>query len=184
MSNPKSIMRIGAGVNTMPLALALRKNPQLWNQNTDRTAPPRSPHKAVDDIWVRYAKSYKAGQREHDSVWLPPYRVLPMVRDHVFGMMAMVNGERLGGVLITRIPAGHTVQPHQDHGWHAEYYDKIALQVEAHPQQSFNYEDGGLITAPGDIYWFNNQETHWVVNDSPVDRITMIVCIKTDRYRP
>lgn len=180
----KHIMKIGSGINVMPLALQLKRNPQLWNQNSFRTSAD-SPHADVDDIWVRYADiSEGMPTGPHDSIWYPAYRTLPQLRDIVFGIMGLVQGERLGGVLITKIPAGKRVKPHVDPGWHAEYYDKFAVQIESHQQQAFCYEDGKLVTAPGDVYWFNNQAEHWVINDSPVDRITLILCIRTDNFKP
>lgn len=177
------IMRIGQGINVMPLALQLKRNPELWNVDRARTATEGSPHREVDDIWARYAADPADGNSPHDSVWYPAYRILPSLREIVFGLMGLVSGERLGGVLITRVPPGATVKPHRDTGWHAEYYDKFAVQIESHQQQAFCYGDGHLVTAPGDIYWFDNQQVHWVINDSPVDRITLIVCIRTDRYK-
>lgn len=180
-----NILKIGQGVSVMPVSLALKRNPQLWNQHSGRTDNPLSPHRETDDIWVRYAEGGQDGERvdgPHESVWFPAYRLLPQLRDIVFGVMGLVQGERLGGVLLTKIPPGGKVFPHSDTGWHAEYYDKFAVSIEAHPQQSFNFADGGLITNPGDIFWFHNQSEHWVINDSPVDRITLILCIHTDKY--
>jgi hypothetical protein len=177
----KSILKIGSNVNVMPLTLQLRRNPELWNQHNSRTVGGDTPHLEVDDIWARYSPPLSDPSVPHDSVWYPAYGKLPALREIVFGVMGLVQGEKLGGVLITRIPAGHSVKPHVDEGWHANYYDKFAVQVESHQQQAFHYHDGALVTAPGDIYWFNNQDTHWVTNDSPVDRITLIICIKVDK---
>lgn len=178
------LMLIKSGINVLPLALQLKRNPHLWNQNTSRTAGGESPHCEVDDIWVRYCADPFKGHEQHSSVWYPSYKKLPQVRDLVFPVMAGLCGEQLGGVLITRVPPGGSVFPHVDKGWHAEYYSKFALQIESHPQQSFCYSDGEFISSPGDLYWFNNQATHWVKNNSPVERITMIICVKTDSAKP
>ena len=96
--------------------------------------------------------------------------------------MAHVKGERLGGVLITKIPPGVTCMPHVDGGWHAAYYDKYAVQLQSAPRQHFHFQDESLCAAPGDIYWFDNSVEHWVTNESSVDRMTMIVCIRHNRY--
>lgn len=177
----KHILTVRHGINVMPLSLALRRNPQLWNQLPGRTKSAASPHFDVDDIWLRYAKDLQ-GAGEHESVWYKNSDLLPEVKEIVYPLMAMVKGERLGGVLLTRIPAGKQVKPHTDTGWHAHHYQKFAVQIEAHSQQAFCYEDGEVVTAPGDVYWFNNQAEHWVKNNSPVDRITLIVCIETDTF--
>lgn len=176
----ENILTISKGVNVMPLALGLKRNPHLWNANTGRTAHENSPHREVDDIWARYGHDYTV-DAPHESVWLDAANCIPEIKTHARAIMNLVGGDALGGVLITRIPPGAKVHPHTDRGWHATHYDKFALQIAAHPQQAFCYADGQHITAPGDLYWFYNQAEHWVINDSPVERITMIVCVKLDK---
>ncbi|KWT94688.1 Aspartyl/Asparaginyl beta-hydroxylase [Variovorax sp. WDL1] len=164
-----------------PLRAALAEHPELWDQRTERTAPEGSPHHGLSDIWARFADpATMQADGAHDSVWYRPADVLP-VRDIVFPLMAAVRGERLGGVLITRIKPGQVCKPHTDPGWHARYYDKFAVQIEAAPEQAFHFEGESLVTCPGDVFWFDNAYTHWVTNDSQRDRITMIVCIRTER---
>lgn len=170
--------QLRSGLDITPLALQLRRNPQLWNQHRERTADTKTPHRDCDDIWVRYAPDKSLANQPHHSVWYDAYASLPAVADLVFPLAFYLKAEAIGGILITRIPAGKAVHPHNDFGWHATYYDKVAIQIAAHPQQAFCYKDDAFISAPGDAYWFNNQETHWVTNDSPVERITMIVCLK------
>lgn len=165
-----------------PMQAALAAHPELWDQNTQRTAAEDSPHYGLSDIWARFADP--ATMREdgsHDSVWYEPARLLP-VREIVFPLMAAVRGTRLGGVLITRIKPGQVCKPHTDPGWHARYYQKFAVQIEAAPEQAFHFHGHSLVTEPGDVFWFDNSHEHWVTNDSQRDRITMIVCIRTEEY--
>jgi hypothetical protein len=173
------IKKIGDGLNVAPLLWALQANEQLWNQHRDRTEDPASPHHEVDDIWVRYALDAKV-QGPHESVWYPAAAGLP-VRELVYPLMQYVQGERLGGVLITRIKSGKQCKPHHDDGWHAKYYEKFAIQVQSAPGQAFCFDGASLESKPGDVYWFDNAFTHWVTNPTPHDRITLIVCIKTDK---
>lgn len=169
------------GVDVRPMQEALQEHPTLWDARTERTLPEDSPHHGLSDIWARFADpDTMRDDGSHDSVWYPPADVLP-VRDIVFPLMAAVRGERLGGVLITRIKPGQVCKPHTDPGWHARYYDKYAVQIQAAPEQAFHFERQSLVTKPGDVFWFDNSFTHWVTNDSQSDRITMIVCIKTER---
>ena len=172
------IKHIYGGVNVQPLLWALHANPQLWNGHSGRTKPADSPHCDVDDIWIRYAGGGSITGEAHESVWYPAADVLP-VHDIVFPLMASVDGERLGGVLITRIRAGKSCRAHVDTGWHARYYAKFAVQVQSAPGQFFCFDGEQLEPAPGDVYTFDNSFRHWVTNDTAHDRITMIVCIKT-----
>lgn len=175
-------MLIASGVNVQPLVLSLKRQPWLWNTNTDRTSPEHSPHHQVDDIWVRFDPDKKT-DTEHISKWYPAWYALPELRPIVFDLMRKVEGEQLGGILITRIPAGSSVLPHTDFGWHASYYDKYIVQIESSPEQSFNFKGESLCARPGDVYWFDNSKEHWVTNESSVDRISLIICIRSNRQK-
>lgn len=174
-------------VNVKQLVKELKDNPSLWNQYSLRTtAYEGNPHKRVDDIWVRYnawenfdAEHPELFSAEHDSSWYPAYGKLPALRYHLFELMRAVQGTRLGGVLITRIPAGCSVAPHIDRGWHAGYYRKFAIQLKGGPQQLFCFEGESLEAGAGEVYEFDNSEKHWVENNSRRERITLIVCIRT-----
>lgn len=185
----RNMHMIARGANVAPLVAELHRQPWLWNQVTLRTAPEQSPHHGLDDIWLRYndlanydpEKGLAEFNKEHDAVWYPSASTLPAAKPLVFDLMRLVEGERLGFVLITRIPPGGICRPHIDRGWHAEFYDKYAIQLESAPGQSFNFQGESLDAMPGDVYWFNNLEEHWVENPTGHDRMTMIVCIRTNR---
>jgi quercetin dioxygenase-like cupin family protein len=174
------IMLLAEGINVAPMQAALKAHPELWDQNPARTTPEDSPHHGLSDIWPRYADpKTMRDDGSHDSIWYPCADLLP-VRDLVFPLMTAVRGERLGGVLITRIKPGQICKPHTDPGWHARYYQKFAIQIQAAPEQAFHFESESLVTKAGDIFWFDNSFTHWVTNDSQTDRITMICCIRNE----
>ncbi len=173
------IKLIAQGVHVAPFLWALQANPQLWDQNRARTEDSASPHHGLSDIWARYAAQGVDGSQPHASVWHPAADLLP-IRDLVYPLMQAVQGDELGGVLITKIPAGHECKPHTDPGWHARYYKKFAIQVQSAPGQAFCFDEERLESKPGDVYFFDNSFTHWVENPTQHDRITVIVCIKTD----
>ena len=178
------LKQIARGVNIVPLVSAIQRNPELWNQYNLRTENVNSPHNGLDDIWVRYNsqdnyENNASFNDEHNSVWYDSELVKP-VKDIVFPLMSFVKGERLGGVLITRIPPGKECRPHIDGGWHASFYSKYAVQLQGNLQQAFCFDGESFSALPGDVYRFDNSKLHWVTNDSDQDRITMIVCIKHD----
>ena len=171
------IHKVRSGMNVGPLFDALQASPHLWDQTPDRTNPENSPHHGLSDIYIRYSAKSPLDREPHDSVWYPAADVLP-VKDLIFQLMHDVHGERLGGVLITKIPAGKMCKPHHDGGWHAGYYEKFGIQIQSAPGQAFCFEGESLETEPGDVFWFDNAHTHWVTNDTPHDRITLIVTLK------
>jgi hypothetical protein len=174
------IKLLSSGVNVAPMLWALHEHPELWDENRARTRDAGSPHHELHDIWARYAAPGVDASKPHEAVWYPCANLLP-VRELVYPLMSVLHGDQLGGVLITKIPPGKSCKPHSDPGWHARHYQKFALQIQSHPKQAFHFESQSLVTKPGDLFWFDNQYTHWVTNDSDQDRITMIVCIRTDR---
>ena len=177
---PDRIRLLASGLNVQPLADALTAHPELWDQQRARTDHADSPHRELSDIWARYAPLGGSGGVEHESIWYPNADHLP-IKVMADELMAVLGGAQLGGVLITRIPPGAQCHPHVDNGWHAEFYDKFAVQVKAAPGQTFHFEGQSLTTSTGDLYWFSNQSLHWVTNDSDSERITAIFCIKPSR---
>jgi hypothetical protein len=175
----KPIRLIGKGINVEGLQYALSVNPQLWDEFNDRTRSEKSPHYGLNDIWARFAAPWDDATKPHSSVWYPSADLLNL-KPFIYEVMNKLNVDQLGGVLITRIPAGVMCKPHTDPGWHARYYEKFALQIKANDKQRFCFKEAELVTEPGDLFWFDNSKLHWVVNDSEEERITMIICVKRD----
>lgn len=177
MSN---IRLLESGLPVAPIYWAILQHPELWNQNTERTQDKSSPHHGLDDIWARYGDPARAVDGlPHDAHWWPAADLLG-IKTLCMDIMRAVDGVELGGVLITRIPPGATCKPHADPGWHARRYEKFGVQITSAPGQAFHFEGESLETKPGDLFWFDNSHTHWVTNDTPYERVTMIVCIRKE----
>lgn len=180
----KPIRMIKEGFADVRPALAqIASHPELWDLIPFRKVHEGSPHRETQDIWVRYNAwsnfdgDHSKFNAEHDSSWYPSAKDLPAVREMAMDVMAFVRGERLGAVLITRMPPHSGIYPHIDGGWHAGYYEKFAIQLKGDANQSFCYEDCSLVPLAGDLYEFRNDVLHWVNNDSNEERINLIVCI-------
>lgn len=181
MNAPPSIRLLPLRFDVLPLREELRAHAALWGEHTWRTEHPKSPHREAQDIWLRYNSLKRLGPRfneAHESEWYPSIAKLPAARALAEHMFDGVNGLTLGGVLLTKVPAGSQVYPHADRGWHAEHYEKFAIQVAGNDEQFFCYGDGCLSPQTGQSFWFENQSPHWVVNESDEDRITLICCIR------
>jgi hypothetical protein len=169
----------------VPLLNQIEEHPELWDAHRARKDVDGSPFAGAQDIWVRYNRIERLGHAfndEHVPVWYPAWHVLTALRPVVFRLMARVQGEMLGGVLITRIPAGTGIAPHVDTGWHVEYYEKFYLSLKSALGADFCFEGARLNPKPGEVWRIDNRHRHWVVNDSAEDRITLIVCIRTNLF--
>lgn len=155
-----------------------------WNSIKLRSEHPQSPHREVDDIWVRYnpIENYNgdmaAFNGEHEARWYPVAERLPEAKRISDALLADLGGTQLGFVLLTRIAPGKQVYPHVDQGWHARHYEKFCVCVKADEHQAFHFKDEELRTEDGDVFWFDNAYPHWVTNESNQERISMIVCIR------
>lgn len=163
------------------------RQPDLWNANTLRTTHELTPHKAVDDIWLRFQdlEPYRQtgdGARvidDHESINYPAMARLPAARPIIFDLMRLVEGERLGRVLITRLAPGRSIDPHVDGGRHAAYYQRYHVVLQGLPGALFMCGDETVHMPTGSLWWFDNSVEHAVVNNSADDRIHMIVDIRT-----
>ncbi|MFA5921161.1 MAG: aspartyl/asparaginyl beta-hydroxylase domain-containing protein [Methylococcaceae bacterium] len=162
----------------------IEANPSLWDRYTMRTALlENSPHREVSDIWLRYRDwsefdidNPQSFSDEHISQFYAAYYELPAVQNIIAEVMRqMPEGTELGGALITRINPGCEVKPHEDHGWHAEYYrDKFLVLLQSDHDQSFNFDGESHTGLAGDVFEFKNQAKHWVINSSNTPRISLI----------
>lgn len=158
----------------------------LWDEYPQRRIAPNSPHAEMTDIWVRYKNpeeciktgDWSAFAEEHESEWL---KEIPGIKEMCDKLMSFLDGERLGGVLITKLPPGGKIQPHTDAGWHASYYDKYFIPIKNDKGAKFCFDNGEINPEEGDVWAFRNDVTHWVENNSDSDRVAMIVCIKQDK---
>ena len=110
---PRNFELLAKNVDVLPLLLELQRQPELWNRNDARLSE-HGPHYQTDDIWLCYKDEsenketgdYSNFGDRHDPIWYPAYYALPAARPLIFALMARVEGERLGGVLIYRVPPG------------------------------------------------------------------------------
>ena len=152
---------------------------------------PNSPHSEMTDLWVRYNNinpyiekgSLEGFDNEHDSIWYPVVDKLPSLKKLIFKLMKEVEGERLGGILITKLGPGGKIHKHTDKGWHAQYYDKFFIPLQIDEHAIFGFNDGDIHAKEGEAWWFDNSNPHWVTNETEIDRIAMIVCIRTEKYK-
>lgn len=186
----KNFTRLAQNVDVLPLLLEVQMQPHLWDEHPVRLHP-KGPHRETHDIWLRYndeaqfkaSGDYSKFNDGHDPIWYPGYYALPSARRLIFDLMARVCGERLGAVLIYKVPPGAKILPHVDTGWHVGYFDKFNIALQSEPGCVFVYpkDEEVMRAVTGDCYWFRNDVPHAVENQSKNDQIILTVCIRTHR---
>jgi len=158
----------------------------MWDEYPHRRISQGTPHSEMTDIWLRFGDISKGIEHvagEHESIWYPAAQRMP---DEFFKLIDWlyneVEGVALGGILITKLPAGGRIQPHTDNSWHSREYENFHIAINTPKDSVYWFNSGGLTSQNGDINWFRNDLEHWVENNSSDDRISMIVCIKTAKF--
>lgn len=174
-------------ININPLLSQLEGNQELWNLHPERKQTIGSPHIMMSDIWLRWrpkeelTDNSKYGEM-HIPAWYPSRRLLPDVEKISLDMMAYFRCVQLGGVLITKIPAGGRIFPHNDRGtWHPEFFNfKIYIPLKSNQGCLNKCETDTIIMSPGECWSFDNLKEHSVENNGLTDRITLIICMRRE----
>lgn len=171
---------IASAVDVIPLAHALQRQPDLWNQNPLRTEYPDSPHAEADDIWLWFNEFENPEEviDDREVIPYPAWYALPQARGLVFDLMHRVQGIRLGRCVITRLAPGKKIAAHADQGAPASYFERYQVILQNLPGSTFRIADETVVFSSGDVWHINNQLEHEVVNGSADDRIVMIVDIR------
>jgi len=195
----RNFLRIATGVNVTPLMLAIARRPELWTEDTYLRHYPQGPFGMVDSIMLRFPEKvvvngknaekkialYKAnklaGYDQHESIDYPAYASLPEARLLVMQVFAAVAGTRLGRVMINRIAPGGSIFPHEDSPEHVSYYSRFHVVLQSAEGVKFRAGDETPYWETGSVFWFNNALEHEVVNDSPIDRIHMVIDARCPR---
>jgi len=185
-----------ANSDVMPLLLAIRRNPELWKEDTYLRDYPQGPFGEVGTIILRFpvkrvleqeaeveavAKGEHPTIDQHECVDYPAYKLLHEARPMVMNLMHYVQGERLGRVMINKIAPGGRIFPHADTPFHAEYWSRHHICLWGLPGAVIRCDNEQMQFQTGEVFWFNNSLEHEVTNNSADDRISMVVDIRTAR---
>lgn len=190
----RNFHQLAAGVAIEPLLLAIKRQPALWREDTYLRDYPQGPFGDTDTIMLRFPvktvlesqkelEEYGKSDSQHESIDYPPFLYLPEARVIVFALMTTVQGERLGRVMINRLRPGGCVAAHADTPVHADYYSRHHVVLQTGLGANIRCGNETVHMEKGTVWWFNNKLEHEVHNNSAVDRIHMIVDIRTRAYK-
>lgn len=188
----RNFMQLAVGADVAPLNFAIKRQPELWKEDTYLRDYPQGPFGQIESIMLRFpAKSVHETEEElqrhlstydqHENIDYPAYKLLPEARALIMPLMTRVAGERLGRCIINKIAPGGVIFPHADTPVHAEYYSRFHIVLQSAPGVVFRCDDEQVYMGTGEVWWFNNKLEHEVINNSAVDRIHLVVDIRTSR---
>lgn len=187
----KNFRLIADGVDTTALALALQKQPELWKKDLYWRNHPVPVFSEVDSILLRFPtkapyqfkdeterQAYLASIDPWECFDQPAYELLLEAKPLIFGLMSMVQGERLGRVMINRMQPGSHILPHSDITAGAKYYDRFHIVLQTNKDVEFRAGEEHGTMKQAQAWWFENAVEHEVWNRGEGDRIHMIIDIK------
>lgn len=189
----KHFYRLAQGIDVTPLMLAIHRHAKvsdIWKEDTYLRDYPQGPFGEIESIILRFPprsvhqtedalKQHLANFDQHENVDQPVFKILPEARPIIFGLMASVQGERLGRVIINKVSPGGRIFPHEDTPVHAEYWDRFHVVLQSSPGVVFRAADEKVYMGTGEVWWFDNKQEHEVINNSAIDRIHMVIDIRT-----
>lgn len=187
-----NFQKIGSGLNIVPLLLAIKRQPDLWKEDTYLRDYPQGPFGEIESIMLRFPTKtvYETEEElakhdslydQHENVDYPAYAKLTEARQLVMNLMHFVGGERLGRVMINKIAPGGVIFPHVDTKSHTDYYSRFHIVLQSQPGVQFRAGDENTYMATGEAWWFDNSQEHEVINNSADDRIHMVIDIRTSK---
>lgn len=179
----KNFLKIADNVGVMPLLVDIARQPELWKEDTYLRDYPQGPFGDVETIFLRFppdsvTEMERDARDQHESINRVEQRYLPHARPMFMNLLAAVQGERIGRVMINKLKPGGRIFPHADTPAHAEYWDRFHICLQGGPGSLFRCGDETVCMRPGEVWWFQNLIEHEVTNNSTDDRIHMIVDVR------
>jgi hypothetical protein len=192
----KNFLKLLDGALVNPLLLAIHRfdksRGDIWKEDTYLRDYPQGPFGDTESVILRFPprsvletkeelKNHLSTFDQHENVDQDIFKLLPEARLLIFGLMALVQGERLGRCIINKLKPGGKIYRHADTKDHAEYWDRFHIVLQSEPGSMFYCDDEQVMMQTGEIWWFNNALEHEVINNSSEDRIHLVVDIRTSK---
>jgi len=177
----RHFQHLASGLDVQPLLHAIQRQPDIWNGHKFRRTYERTPHGAVDDIWLRYspdAAGFDEVLQDTAPIWHPEAQALPQARPLVLSVMGYLGAYSLERLLVTRLAPGRSILPHADtDGAYGNMPDiaRYHVVLQGLPGSLFHCGEETVQMQTGELWWFNAYTSHAVDNRSADDRIHMLV---------
>lgn len=153
--------------------------PGMWDEFTARQDTPGSAHHATRCIVLRGPDTHNLDKEAVfgclESIDLPTIERLPAVRELCRMACQLLRVRQLGRVMLVELPAGASIDRHQDEGAYAQHFDRFHLPLVSDPGNTFTCGAETIHMAPGELWQFNHRIEHEVANNSSAARIHLII---------
>jgi Aspartyl/Asparaginyl beta-hydroxylase len=169
----------------LPVAPALAElaGSPLWDAITLRQDIPGSPHKDTRCIAIRGPDLEAPGAL--DSLTSVDYAyadagALPACHRLVESVTSPLPSTAVGRIFVVSLRAGGHITRHPDEGAYAEAHCRYHLCLSSKEGNTFHCGDESIHMLPGTLWTFNHQIEHEVFNDSPEERVHIIIDVRKE----
>lgn len=179
-------LKLAYAPDIAPTVELLSSTPEIWVWDAFLKEHPIPVFREVDTVYLRFPDKdpWQGKKAEVDPFeCFDQAGFLPGFRPLVYGLMARLQGERLGRVMINRMGAGTRILPHSDTNGELPYYDRFHIVLATNELVLFRAGDEHVDMKRGEVWWFDNSKEHEVVNHGDTPRIHLVADIRLRRER-
>lgn len=159
--------RLIAGLDVSPALEELAGRPELWELIQLRQQYAESAHVDTETIVLRGPSSVDNLFDNLDCLHYAAIEQLRATWALVRHVREFLQAREAGRVMLVRLKEGGWIRPHVDEGAYARYYARFHLVLESNHYCRFACGQEKAIMAPGELWWFNHQMMHSVINNGP-----------------
>ncbi len=182
LGDPLSLV---ANLREQTKPLIAEGNHALFDECTHRQDFPGSPHHDTKAIFLRWAPHWTPESifDSTESIDYPGAKQLPAHYALAYRICHMIGATEWGRVMVVKMKPGGRIDQHWDGGAYAHHFDRFHLCLQGDEGNRFTCDGATVAMLPGELWWFNHQLPHSAHNDSPNERIHLIIDAQVQQYR-
>jgi hypothetical protein len=185
-----------ASIDVRPALEEMKQVPlKMWKADTYLRDYPQGPFGDTESIILRFPpRSVKETKKaleehlskvdEHENVWQDAASSFPELKRIIYSLAYATGATRIGRCIVNKLNAGGVIWAHPDTPSHANYWCRYHVVIGAFPGVKFTCGDETVEMKTGDVWFFRNELTHSVKNESGVPRIHLVVDLRVEEVKP
>jgi hypothetical protein len=159
--------RLMTAVEVAAAVAEIAKQPDLWKIMQIRQQYEGSAHIDTETIVMRGPDSIEGIFDNLECVNFKVSDILPATVQLIRGIVGFLKAREIGRIMLVRLNAGGSIKPHVDEGAYARYFARFHLVLDSNPHCRFRCGEETVNMGVGELWWFNHQVTHSVLNQGP-----------------
>lgn len=156
--------RLLSGLKVEAALKELAAAEHLWTVMKLRQEYEGSAHADTETILLRGPASTVNLFDNLDCFDYPTLERLPETVALIRFAFEFLRAREVGRMMLVRLAEGGWIRPHVDEGAYARYFARFHLVLESNHDCIFRAGEERVCMAPGELWWFNHQVEHSVLN--------------------